>query len=73
MWFLEHLYFRPASAKSGSLDTPLYLYYSLLFSYIFILFIFQREKKERIYKREYIRGGYRGVARPDLRTVVTHF
>ena len=31
--------FRPASAKSGSLDTPLYLYYSLLFSYISILFI----------------------------------
>ena len=37
--------FRPASPKSGSLDTPLYLYFSLLFSYIFILLISQREKK----------------------------
>ena len=34
----------------AALATPLYLYYSLLFSYIFILFIFQRERK-----KEYIR------------------
>jgi hypothetical protein len=31
--------FRLASARSAVLDTPLYLYYSLLFSYISILFI----------------------------------
>ena len=48
--FFFRLEFGPASPKSGSLDTPLYLYYSLLFSYISILFIFQRERK-----KEYIR------------------
>ena len=59
--------FRPASARSAALGTPLYLYYSLLFSYSFHSFHSSEREERKEYIREYIRGGYRGVARAGLK------
>ena len=59
--------FRPASPKSAALGTPLYLYYSLLFSYSFHSFLSPEREERKEYIREYIRGGYRGVARAGVK------
>ena len=45
---------------------PIPILFSLILLY-FHSFHFPERKKERIYKREYIRGGYRGVARAGLK------
>ena len=59
--------FGSASAKSAALGTPLYLYYSLLFSYSFHSFHSPEREERKEYIREYIRGGYRGVARAGVK------
>ena len=58
--------FGPAPPRSGSLGPPLYLYFSLLYSYSFHSFLSPEREEWKEYIREYIRGGYRGVARAGL-------